>query len=250
MNDHPCEVGGAGEHAHPRLAALVESRVGGLGAEDEEERERGRGELVGQRGRGEGVGREEGVVGGDGGGEGGQGGDRGREGEDDAGGERSEEVAQVAAGAAVLAPGGVVVERAAVADAALLDGVGPVGHRGEKGEHRVGAAAAGGFGGGRGRWVGGQAAGYVEAVAVARRRGFGRRRRRRHGPAPAPARRRRVELVRSLARCLGTEGPLNEWCGGGRGPVCGGGTDHAHRPQTGGDKWTDPQVSDSTAHLT
>ena len=177
MHDHPCEVGGAREHAHPRLAALVEARVGGLGAEDEEERERGRGELVGQRGRGEGVGREEGVVGGDGGGEGGQGGHRGREGEDDAGGERGEEVAQVAAGAAVLAPGGVVVERAAVADAALLDGVGPVGHRGEKGEQRVGGGRW------RWRWVGGEAAGYVEVVAdgVRRRRGFGRRRR--HGPA-------------------------------------------------------------------
>lgn len=52
MHEHPGEVSGTGEHAHPRLASLVEARVGGLGAEDEEERERGRGELVGERGGG------------------------------------------------------------------------------------------------------------------------------------------------------------------------------------------------------
>ena len=56
-HEHPGEVGCAGEHAHPRLASLVEARVGSLGAEDEEERERGRSELVGERGCGERVGR-------------------------------------------------------------------------------------------------------------------------------------------------------------------------------------------------
>jgi hypothetical protein len=76
----------------------------------------------------------------------------------------------------------VVVERAAVADAALLDGVGPVGHRGEKGQHGV-------RGQGGGWWWVGEAAGNVEAAgeggaAGAGRvpawcRGFGRRRR--HG---------------------------------------------------------------------
>lgn len=36
MHDHPGEVCGSGEHAHPGLASLVEARVGCLGAEDEE----------------------------------------------------------------------------------------------------------------------------------------------------------------------------------------------------------------------
>lgn len=90
----------------------------------------------------------------------------------------------MAAGAAVVAPGGVVVERAAVADAALLDGVGPVGHRGEQGQHRVGIRSRGRGGG----WWVGEAAGDVEAAgeecelvvaAPTWCRGFGRRRR--HG---------------------------------------------------------------------
>jgi hypothetical protein len=54
-HDHSGELGGSNEHAQPHLAPLVESRVGGLSAEDEEEREHRRGELVGERGSGEAV---------------------------------------------------------------------------------------------------------------------------------------------------------------------------------------------------
>lgn len=207
---HPGEVGGGGDDAHPCLASLVEAGVGGLGAEDEEEGEGGGGELVGEGGGGEGVGGEEGVVGGNGGGEGGEGGDGGREGEDDAGGEGGEEVAQVAAGAAVLPPVGVGVERAAVADAALGDGVGPVGHGGEEGEERVGVAVGVGGFGRVAEAAGDVGGGWLGRLPVDGGYGPGRRR---HG---RPPRRRRKTAARAVV------GQAINWR-----LVCGGGTDGA-----------------------
>lgn len=78
------------------------------------------------------MGPDGGVVEGEGEGEGGEGEDGGDEGEDDAGGEGGEEVAEVAGGAPVEAPVAGGVELAAFPDAALLDGVGPVGDRAEE----------------------------------------------------------------------------------------------------------------------
>lgn len=163
MHDHADELGGAGEHADPGLAALVEARVGGLGAEDEEERERGGRELVGQRGRRERVCRDERVVGGHGGGDGGEGGDGRGQGEDDAGGERGEEVPQVAARAPVLPPLLVRVERARVSHPPFRHGVRPVRYGGEQREERVRVWGCG-FGGLR---LVGEAAGEVEVVVAA-----------------------------------------------------------------------------------
>ena len=66
------------------------------------------------------------VVGGDGGGESGEEEYGSDEGEDDAGGEDGEDVAEVAEGAAVVAPVLVGVEGALLLHAALLHGIGPV----------------------------------------------------------------------------------------------------------------------------
>ena len=123
----------------------------------------------------------------------------------------------MAAGAAVVPPGGVVVERAAVADAALLDGVGPVGHRGEKGQHRVRTRDRR-HGGRWWWWVGEAAGGHVEAAGGVGRvvaapawcRGF--RRRRRHGT-------RRVHRARAIRG--------SGWMGG---SVCGGAAEERISP--------------------
>ena len=127
------EIVGSGDDDGPGLFPLDEAGVGGLGAEDEEEGEGRGGELVG-----EGGGAEEGeevreeveeeglIVGDDGGGKGGEEEDGRDEGEDDAGGEAGEDVAEVAEGAAVVAPVLVGVEGALLLHVALLHGVGPI----------------------------------------------------------------------------------------------------------------------------
>lgn len=131
---HPSELVGPRDHLHPRLPPLDKPRVGRLRPEDEQQRQ-GRGcQLVRQRRRlekgeefrepGEGDG---GVVEGEGGGDGGEREDRWDKGEDDPGGDAGEEMAEVTAGAAVGVPVVGGVEGAALAHAALLDFISPLG---------------------------------------------------------------------------------------------------------------------------
>lgn len=118
----------------PSFLPFLEPGIRRLRPENEQQRERGSGELVGQGGGSEDgeelrqqIERDGGVVDGDEDGDGGEGDDGRDEGEDDAGGEAGEQVADVAEGAPVLDPALVVVEVALLLHASLLDLVGPVG---------------------------------------------------------------------------------------------------------------------------